>query len=97
MPPKPLGGPVLASNSNLDCRIFLAEWLDKPDNWFFPRAIVNRVWAHFMGRGYYGKAMVVCVDKMTAVRMYDKVQKYWKEHLAQLPHFSEPDALFSMS
>lgn len=36
---------------------------------------------HFMGRGQMGKAMVVSIDKMTAVRMYDKVQKYWKLHL----------------
>jgi hypothetical protein len=51
VPPKPLGGPVLAANSNLDRRAFLADWLTQPDNWYFPRAIVNRVWAHFMGRG----------------------------------------------
>jgi hypothetical protein len=31
--------------------VFLAGWLTQPDNWYFPRAIVNRVWAHFMGRG----------------------------------------------
>ena len=31
--------------------------------------------AHFMGRGQSGKAMVICIDKATAVRMYDKVQK----------------------
>jgi type I restriction enzyme R subunit len=28
--------------------------------------------------------MVVSVDKATAVRMYDKVQKHWKKHLAYL-------------
>jgi type I restriction enzyme R subunit len=31
---------------------------------------------HFMGRGEMGKAMVVSIDKATAVKMYDKVQKY---------------------
>jgi len=36
---------------------------------------------HFMGRGFQGKAMVVCVDRATAVRMYDKVQKYWNRYL----------------
>jgi type I restriction enzyme, R subunit len=36
---------------------------------------------HFTGRGYQGKAMVVCVDKATAVRMYDKVQKHWGFYL----------------
>ena len=39
---------------------------------------------HFMGRGFHGKAMVICVDKATAVRMYDKVQKHWGLHLAYL-------------
>jgi type I restriction enzyme, R subunit len=39
---------------------------------------------HFMGRGFHGKAMVVCVDKATAVRMFDKVQKHWKMHLVYL-------------
>jgi len=34
---------------------------------------------HFLGRGFQGKAMVVSIDKPTAYRMYDKVQKYWKE------------------
>jgi type I restriction enzyme R subunit len=32
---------------------------------------------HFTGRGFRGKAMVVSIDKATAVRMYDKVRKYW--------------------
>ena len=35
---------------------------------------------HFIGRGYRGKAMVICIDKATAVRMYDKVQKHWAAH-----------------
>jgi type I restriction enzyme R subunit len=39
---------------------------------------------HFIGRGYRGKAMVVCVDKLTAVRMYDKVRQYWLLRLAEL-------------
>lgn len=32
---------------------------------------------HFLGRGFVGKAMVVSIDKATALRMYDKVNKYW--------------------
>lgn len=39
---------------------------------------------HFMGRGQRGKAMVVCIDKATAVRMYDKVQRYWEHHEERL-------------
>jgi type I restriction enzyme R subunit len=37
---------------------------------------------HFMGRGFSGKAMVILIDKATALRMYDKVHKYWALHLA---------------
>lgn len=32
---------------------------------------------HFLGRGFVGKAMVVSIDKATALKMHDKVRKYW--------------------
>ena len=28
--------------------------------------------------------MVVCIDKATAIRMYNKVKKYWSEKIAAL-------------
>jgi type I restriction enzyme R subunit len=40
--------------------------------------------AHFIGREQVGKGMVVCIDKATAVMMYDKVRKHWKAYLADL-------------
>jgi type I restriction enzyme, R subunit len=46
--------------------------------------IAEDIVSHFVGRGYQGKAMVVSIDKPTAVRMYDKVQKYWKKHIKKL-------------
>ena len=36
--------------------------------------VAEDIVSHFLGRGYQGKAMVVCIDKATAVRMYDKVR-----------------------
>lgn len=39
---------------------------------------------HFMGRGHLGKAMVVAIDKATAIKMYDKVQKYWRVKINNL-------------
>ncbi|MFQ5424336.1 MAG: DUF1549 domain-containing protein [Phycisphaerae bacterium] len=50
MAPKFLGGetPKLAGR---DRRTVLADWLTGPDNPWFARCFVNRVWAHFMGRG----------------------------------------------
>ncbi|TDU32843.1 type I restriction enzyme R subunit [Panacagrimonas perspica] len=47
-------------------------------------AIAKDVVTHFTGRGYRGKAMMVCIDKATAVRMYDKVQAHWKAEIARL-------------
>ncbi|MBJ7598189.1 type I restriction endonuclease subunit R [Candidatus Nephthysia bennettiae] len=37
---------------------------------------------HFLGRGFPGKAMVVSIDKVTAVRTLTKVQKAWAKRLA---------------
>lgn len=39
---------------------------------------------HFMSRGYMGKAMVVSIDKATALKMYDKVQTSWKKRIEDL-------------
>ncbi len=46
--------------------------------------IAEDIVTHFMGRGQLGKAMVISIDRFTAVRMYDKVQKYWQKHLDAL-------------
>lgn len=46
--------------------------------------IAEDIVKHFMNRGEMGKAMVVCVDRYTAVKMYDKVQKYWKKYIEDL-------------
>ncbi len=47
-------------------------------------AIAEDLVAHFTGRGHQGKAMMVCIDKATAVRMYDKVRVHWAARLAKL-------------
>lgn len=39
---------------------------------------------HFPRRGYLGKGLFVAVDKFTAVKMYDKVQRLWKEEIKDL-------------
>jgi type I restriction enzyme, R subunit len=61
--------------------------------------IANDVVAHFLGRGFQGKAMVVSIDKATAIKMYNKVRKYWEEEqqhvgsqLARLAKFTESDS-----
>ena len=39
---------------------------------------------HFLGRGFVGKAMVVSIDKATALKMHDKVRKHWKIELGRV-------------
>jgi type I restriction enzyme R subunit len=46
--------------------------------------IAKDIVSHFLGRGYQGKAMVVSIDRFTAVKMYNKVQHYWQQQLTNL-------------
>jgi len=46
--------------------------------------IADDIVSHFMGRGQQGKAMVVSIDKATAIRMYDKLQAHWKDYIETL-------------
>ena len=41
------------------------------------RDVVN----HFLGRGFQGKAMVVSIDKATALRMHTKVRRLWGDEI----------------
>jgi hypothetical protein len=49
--PRVLDGDELDVPAADDPRAALADWLARPDNPFFARALVNRYWAHFLGRG----------------------------------------------
>jgi hypothetical protein len=51
MKPKALGGPELDGAPADDRRVHLASWLSRPDNPFFARSLVNRIWFHLLGRG----------------------------------------------
>jgi hypothetical protein len=42
---------VLEVPPHEDPREHLVDWMQRPDNPFFARALVNRYWAHFLGRG----------------------------------------------
>ncbi len=39
---------------------------------------------HFLSRGFLGKAMVVSIDKATAVKMYEKVSAIWQNKIEEL-------------
>lgn len=57
--PRPLDGKAVSFSATSDRREALADWLTTPANPYFSRAIVNRVWANFMGVG-----LVESVDDM---------------------------------
>jgi len=75
--PRPLDGEAVAPQSTADRRLQLARWLTAPENPYFTRAIVNRVWASFFGRGL--------VDKVDDMRMTNPASN--EELLAALSRF----------
>ena len=50
-PPRPLDGKPVPMDDPHDRREAVADWLTAPENPYFSRAIVNRVWANFFGVG----------------------------------------------
>ena len=57
--PKGLLGPEYEHVRGEDSRVKLADWMAQPENPYFSKAIVNRIWAHVMGVG-----LVESVDDM---------------------------------
>ena len=49
--PKFLDGEYRKFTPEEDPRHALVDWMAEPDNPFFARVLVNRLWGHFMGRG----------------------------------------------
>lgn len=47
-------------------------------------AVAKDLAQHFLNRGYQGKAMVVSIDKATAVKMYDKVKAEWEKEMERV-------------
>jgi hypothetical protein len=49
--PKFLAGPPANLTPEQDPRHALVDWMAQPDNPFFAKSLVNRMWGHFFGRG----------------------------------------------
>lgn len=54
--PKFLDGAVGKFSPDDDPRHALVDWMIKPGNPFFAKALVNRYWGHFLGRGLVSEA-----------------------------------------
>lgn len=81
LPPKPLDATALPETIPGDTRVYFAKWLTSPENPFFARNMVNRIWRNFMGRG-----LVEPVDDMrdtnpaTNDELLDVLVKDFKMH-----------------
>ncbi|MEY4483581.1 MAG: hypothetical protein RL693_1033, partial [Verrucomicrobiota bacterium] len=51
MDPKPPDGSAVKTSDDIDPRGALADWMTDAKNPFFARAVANRIWAAFFGRG----------------------------------------------
>jgi uncharacterized protein DUF1553/uncharacterized protein DUF1549 len=85
--PAPYDGTPMEAGSTQDRRVYLADWLASPQNPYFVRAIVNRVWRHYMGRG-----LIEPVDDLRATNpasnepLMDALSKDLVEHKFDLKH-----------
>ena len=61
VPARALGSADADFSNVLDRRQVLATWMTAPENSFFARAIANRMWSHYFGRG-----LVEPIDDMRA-------------------------------
>lgn len=69
------GDRLVGSKNDAERRGTLAKWITKPENPYFAKAIVNRLWSELVGEGFYEP-----VDDMGPDRTCDAPQTL--EHLA---------------
>jgi hypothetical protein len=87
MPPTPLDAKPLPLNSTLDRRKYFADWLTAPENSYFAKALVNRVWRNFLGRG-----LVEAEDDLRATNpptnqeLFDALAKDFLAHKYDVKH-----------
>lgn len=85
--PKYLDGPEAKFGSDEDPRHGLVDWMARPDNPFFARVLVNRLWGHFLGRG-----LVHEVDDMRETNppsnpeLLDALARDFLEHKFDMKH-----------
>lgn len=85
--PKAPAGPEFTYEKGKDIRVSLFEWMRTPDNPFFARSFVNRIWAQ-----YFGIGLVDPVDDFslanppTNARLLDALAKEFVEHKFDVRH-----------
>jgi len=85
--PKYLDGEYPKFSSEQDPRHALVDWMSRPENPFFSKVLVNRLWGHFFGRG-----LVDQVDDMretnppTNPELLDALAKDFADHKFDMKH-----------
>jgi hypothetical protein len=85
--PKYLDGPLAKFTAEEDPRHALVDWMARPDNPYFARTLVNRLWGHFLGRG-----LVHEVDDMRETNppsnpeLLDALAKDFVDHKFDMKH-----------
>ena len=89
VPARALGAAPADFATVIDRRQILATWMTAPDNPFFARAIANRMWAHYFGRG-----LVEPIDDMRATNpatnepLLDALEAHLKQQKYDLKAFT---------
>lgn len=87
LPPKAPAGPEFKFETGKDIRADLFAWMRSPDNPFFARSFVNRIWGH-----YFGVGLVDPVDDFSQAnppsnaRLLDALAKDFIDHKYDIRH-----------
>jgi hypothetical protein len=87
LPPKAPAGPEFKFENGKDIRADLFAWMRSPDNPFFARSFVNRIWGH-----YFGVGLVDPVDDFSQAnppsnaRLLDALAKDFIDHKYDIRH-----------
>ncbi|GMW00604.1 MAG: hypothetical protein AMXMBFR84_17410 [Candidatus Hydrogenedentota bacterium] len=85
--PKPLDGEAIPLQQAGDRREYLAAWLTSPENPYFTKAFVNRVWTNFMGRGLVApEDDLRLTNPPTNALLFDMLARDTKEYGFDLKH-----------
>jgi hypothetical protein len=87
MPPTPLDGKPMSLDDPTDRRAHFADWLTRPENPYFARALVNRVWKNFLGRGLVeAEDDIRETNPPTNPELFDALAKDFVEHGYDVKH-----------
>jgi hypothetical protein len=85
--PRVLGGPAIDLKPGVDPRREVFRWMMSSENPYFTRSIVNRIWAHYFGRG-----LIDPVDSLSAANppshpgLLNELARDFVEHKYDLAH-----------